>query len=369
MENAAGFTGNIECHYMTADNNKIYFHIGTHKTGTSAIQDFLRLNIKVLGEEGFLCPRQSRRSYYTHTDDGYIVASANRNHYLKLTKLCRTKQKNILVSSETFSYLKNVSDLQPLFDRCNVKVICYLRRQDNVLQSMYNQSVKRGGDYKSISEYPTGNLDYFKLLEQWASVFGKTNIIVRVYEKRQFFNHNLFEDFLGALGLKLTNEYQMPENNPNPRLSAAVLEYMRHMNSLLEDVKSAIKLKKSLVKFSAEYYSDASTAIFFDHSLLTGNQKRSILARFADSNLRVAKEYLGRQDGRLFYEELADTPQSLPPQEILTDEMFLEITRYLWGNRANRKNLIKPLNKDVSKKDTFTKTAHRRFSDALKRIT
>jgi hypothetical protein len=348
-------------------NNTIYIHIGTHKTGTSAIQRFLALNKEILERRGFLFPQQSRRAYYRHTDNGCFIAHANHRSFQKLARLSHAKEKNIILSSETFSLLENVSELKPLLADCPVKIICYLRRQDNYIQSMYNQSVKGGGFYQDIEAYHSDNLDYYEMLENWSEVFGKNNIIARVYEKEQLVNQDLIDDFLHTLGLALTEEYRIPAKNPNPRLSPMVLEYMRCINCFIQDKKAARKFKDAVLCFSDQKYKDATSPVFFDQSLLTESQRQSIIDTYHQSNALVAKEYLGREDGPLFYEDLpaADAQRRLQ-DVILTDELFLEMTRYLCGSRAHKKTLFKSIKRDVSQCDTFTKIAYERFLIALR---
>ena len=275
---------------------------------------------------------------------------------------------NVLLSSETFSLLDNPCDIRPLLDGLDVKIICYLRRQDTVTQSMYNQKVKRGDYYLDISTFQTEWLDYYKVLENWASVFGKNNVIVRVYEKKQFVNHSLIEDFLDILDLRVTDEFRMLKHNPNPRLSPSLLEYMRYINCLLGDHKSTVKLKKRILRFSAKRERDTTTSIFHEHSLLSNEQRRSILDKYQDSNVLVAQEYLGRHDGQLFMEALTDVKGDRPTQNSLTDDLTAEITQYLCQNKRYKKSLLKAVNQKLGTQDAYQKEALEKISNALEII-
>ena len=85
----------------------------------------------------------------------------------------------------------NVPVLKKAFSGHAVKIIFYVRRQDDRIESNYNQAVKEisyrsphtftqflGNGYKSI-------LDYYQVLLPWSDAFGRENIIVRCYEKEQ----------------------------------------------------------------------------------------------------------------------------------------------------------------------------------------
>lgn len=343
--------------------NTLYIHIGTHKTGTSAIQRFLALNKALLEQKGFLFPEQSRRAYYKHTDEGVFVTRANQRSFQKLVRLGQKKQKKIIVSSETFSLLENVFDLKPVLAGSTVKIICYLRRQDDLFQSLYNQSVKGGSNDQDISVFQAPYMDYFQLLAPWAECFGQNNMIVRVYEKQQLLNQSLIDDFMDALGLPMTDEYQKLEQDPNPRLPLAALGYMRGINCLLKDRKKARKYKDVIGEFSSKLNHSASQA-FVSHSLLSDRQQKEIMDSYRISNELVARTYLGRPDGRLFSAKPA-AEQAAAKEEVLSDELFLNMTQHLCRDKSFKIMLLKSLKQDVSGENDFTRTVHSRFLKTL----
>lgn len=79
--------------------NSIYLHIGTHKTGTSAIQDFLLLNRKLLARKGVLYPQKSRRDFYDAENNGYAASAKKVRNYKKLAALCQTQDKHVILST------------------------------------------------------------------------------------------------------------------------------------------------------------------------------------------------------------------------------------------------------------------------------
>jgi hypothetical protein len=350
-------------------NKKIYIHIGTHKTGTSAIQDFLLLNRKTLARRGVLYPQKSRRDYVDSQEGEYIVPEKKYRNYAALVHLCRRKDKNVILSSETFSLITNVSAMKAALGDANAVIICYLRRQDNVLQSLYNQSVKGGGYYKDIGDFVFPHpLDYFELLGRWAAVFGKENIVVRPYEKQQFKDNDLISDFLSIVGLELTVDFARLAKNANPRLPLEALEYMRLLNSLLRDKKMSKAIKKRLIPYCLERFKDSTASLYFEQSLFTPAQKRAILERYAPSNQRVAREYLGRPDGLLFRDTKEDGVSSLPSRASLSDEIVSDITGRLCESRQIRKIMFHAIGQDVSAADEFTQNAHARISGVINRL-
>jgi hypothetical protein len=59
--------------------------------------------------------------------------------------------------------------------------------------------------------------------------------------------------------------------------------------------------------------------------LLSPQQRRDIISPFEESNAKVAREYLGRSDGRLFYAPLPDLQEPWKPYEGLTMEKIVPI--------------------------------------------
>ncbi|MGA1865741.1 MAG: hypothetical protein ACMUHX_11855, partial [bacterium] len=314
-------------------NKTLYLHIGLHKTGTSAIQSFLGLNLDIFKDMEFFVP----------TSSSYIMGDINIHHYIALAYKNDEKEiqkknlkniikgskksKNIIISSEVFSE----SGLNPIqiFDNfskiaSNIKVIIYLRRQDNQIMSVYNQLVKDG--YKEefmMSNLPNYELDYFKFLNIWGNIVGKKNIIVCPYEQQQLYGGNIFSDFMyKALGMELINEFKLPKRALNARLSTSSLEYLRVVNKTNLDKILKRSLISSLQKYDKEKMVD-SKIVFEEHTLLSPDERDKILNTFSESNKKIAYEYLKRDDGVLFEEAIKDysncqeTWEGLIPRDVL----------------------------------------------------
>ena len=127
--------------------------------------------------------QKSRRDYFETVNGDNVVTPSKVKNFSELAKICHNKQKHVILSSESFVKIKDVSVIGAALQNSRVKIICYLRRQDDLKQSIYNQSVKVGFSEEVIAhdKYP---LDYYSLLEKWSAAFGRDNVIVRVYSKR-----------------------------------------------------------------------------------------------------------------------------------------------------------------------------------------
>ncbi len=301
---------------------QMIIHIGLHKTGTSVIQKYLRINSPALRSAGFLYPGQR----LAHHVIGWMCIGkelTQRNVTLESDELCQqindSKCPNVIISTEALSTGKKIiapvlkdylnSELR---EPWNAKIIVYLRRQDRWLESRYMENIRRGlriGS-DSLGEYTFGEfierhreiyqLDYCTKLEQWRESFGKENIVVRVYEKGQW-SGGIAADFLRAAGIHNQENFtDLPKEVVHPSLTPDAIELIRLYNKYLGFSAGVRRgLRDVLVHVS-------SKKPFSSYAYLSSRDRFSLLKEYDDSNRKVAKEYLGREDGRLFYEEWPD---------------------------------------------------------------
>ena len=118
----------------------------------------------------------------------------------------------------------------------DMKIIVYLRRQDLLIQSYWAQQVKECmntsfSDYIVSKKAKYFKLDYDKRLEEMAAAVGRENIIVRVYEKQQYYGGNIISDFLHLFDLEMTDEFKQSDHVVNASLEGACLEAKRLLNA------------------------------------------------------------------------------------------------------------------------------------------
>ncbi len=323
---------------MTPVKKTVYLHIGMHKTGTTAIQNFFALNREVLKEKGVLYPGD----LVTHHEIGWEVRRTSvidnltgENSWTRkiLDEISRSGLPVAVLSSETFVEIRTIAPrLKQAIDRilgdsAEIKILFYCRRQDHSLQSAYQQKIQPWAknpltipisefirDTRSLQEW-----DYYEKLEPWRTAFGRDAIIVRVYEKEQFYQQDLIRDFLHVIGLELTDEFQIPPaNRSNIGLSHDAAEFMRVANLGIGDYDTKVFLLSMLQAVGAK-------RIFEPYSLLSPREQYTLLQVFAESNQKVAREYLGREDGVLFFERVPDPEDPWTPYEGLTVEKIIPL--------------------------------------------
>lgn len=213
-----------------------YIHIGTEKTGTSSVQKFMLDNQRELSTNGLLYPIDcgylsnfrliwyATRNVDSHPMNNSVDLSdpikrarwANRfeKKHKKEIKKFQAKHSSgstVVYSSEHLqsrlvhpAELEKLRDfLQPLYDE--IRVIVYLRRQDQLAISGYSTILRAG--HTLPFELPAANrlshyYSYVRLLDLWSSVFGQDNMIVRLYERSQLVEQDVVDDFGSIVGFQ-----------------------------------------------------------------------------------------------------------------------------------------------------------------------
>jgi hypothetical protein len=307
---------------------KVYIHIGTPKTGTSSIQKFLFDNRKILLEKGYLYSAYGRAGSKLQASISVAALFSHHNLVWELTKatvydpkaggwkeilgeIKHLKAKNVVISSEFFYGIVDYDKLISLKDLlgCETKIIVYLRRQDQYFQSLYSQAIKMGRPHESITQYILANkfkCDYYKLLEPWRKTFGQENIIVRVFDKKQL-KGGVIQDFLETINVNMDKVEIEKFQSENITTNLKVIKVLEFLNKIAINKISISQNKwKKLALAIANPHNKISEIIaklpnfLISDQLLTLQERIDLLKEFEESNRKVAYEYLGREDGKLF---------------------------------------------------------------------
>jgi hypothetical protein len=297
---------------------QLYIHIGLHKTGTTAIQHFLHTNRTALEAAGYLYPGKEIAQHAI----GWMFNEIHPSHQ-DLARECHelfeeiknSHYHNIVLSSETLSAYKraNAPKLKQYLDleldsEWSAKIIVYLRRQDHWLESRYMENIRT--DYSLSSKYLKEytfpeflanyhkyyELDYFQRLRSWEEVFGRENIIVRPYEKLQW-QGDITRDFLQAIGITRDENFANPKKFIHTSLSREAIELIRLYNKYFN---LGPRCRRIILDVLTRV---SSKTPFSSPSYLSSKERYLLVREYRESNQKVAEEYLGREDGRLFYEE------------------------------------------------------------------
>lgn len=309
----------------------LYLHIGTPKTGTSTIQYFCRKNDDFLLQHGLCYPDlgfrfpgigQNRNAHfishkiYDEQKNRLFEEEAREREsgFKKLEKLF-ARQDRIVLSDEHLWNEKEIDEsrLQSIRERMaktgvTVKAIVYLRPQEQVIQSYWAQQVKEGmqlsfSQYIQQEKYRYFQLDYQKRLQVFAHALERENIIVRCYEKGQYqgAEQTILSDFLHIFDIALTEECKDSNVLQNTSLRGIYLEAKRLLNQ-----NPAFCTKQNFIvkRLLAIQESRKGDSLHRAVNYFSKEEREQCSLRYASGNEAIAREYLERTDGKLFYDKL-----------------------------------------------------------------
>ena len=346
---------------------KLVLHVGTPKTGTSAIQKLLAANKKALAAHGMCYPlfkvtwpavshERNGQFLYQKTMHAAGYPKANGVHPVEMADKAFEKFKRVvqegpcdtvILSEETLWQMLSrrkgaLAALKQICDELGFEeyqVIVYLRRQDLFLESAWNQNVKAVRDYsKTYKEFLQGNYasrtsaydDDLRIIED---VFGRESVTARVYDRAQLVNGDSAADFLDCLGLDINDGFELIEAEKNSSIKGnGFIELKRQLNTLPSYGKDG--------NFMAEAFKVASAGVpDVEPGGMMGAQERAdMLATYEEGNRAIAQRYFGRDE--LFGPQKVDALEEWTAQpDELTRDVMMVLVEALIEEREHRKKL------------------------------
>ena len=362
----------------------LYLHIGTPKTATSSIQKFLTDNSENLEKKGYCFPP----SQYTYPKvnprrNGHFLIAKVRDENgkkdvekeqwywdegMKQVREKFEKFDQVILSDESIwyclSYRKKsvLRDMQKEAekDHFQIKVIVYLRRQDDFLLSRWNQFIKQNMSYVAkltCDEYFNEGykkeeklFEYDRKLDEIAEVIGKENLIVRRFEPKVWHNGSIIYDFMHEIGLDANDGFCPLEETVNLRIGKNETEMKRLINLNPDFSPKEIAYMGNFLKdISKDDQEKVPTA------MLSKEEVQQFLAKYEAGNKRVEEEYIG--DGKpLFSDTVKDLPKWSPQNDTMQQDTFRFFTAMmmdLYRENEQQKADIKELKKEVENLKKF----------------
>lgn len=295
-------------------------HIGAPKTGTTAAQRFFTSAAPALAARGVLYPDVCLRGY-GHHDLAFLVGGGYPDWATPqprdldslaadLDRALRSESPLVVLSSEDFYLQPEPAALRALIERSRsgraIQVLAYVRRQDHMAVSWYNQAVKAQGFTGSFEECErlTSHLwDYSRQLAPWAAAFGDDALRVRVYEPARLVGGDIVLDVLSALDIDPAG-LERPSAPVNTNLSRDILEFQRQINRLPLTREQKRKFHKELMALTE---ATRGQGLFDDTPVVGPRTRRELLERYEASNRAFARRWFGRDE--LFDEPLPSGPE------------------------------------------------------------
>lgn len=296
---------------------KLYFHIGLHKTGTTAIQHFLCVNQSTLKDNGIYIPSK----YFSDNRPQDLVFKMidNNLEYLEILRSMKmecieNKCHSIILSNEDMTRMRCIDTLKQLNNMFDLKLIIYLRRQDKYIESNYSffaTLFETRCEYKKpIYDVPAmGNIAtyYSDLIDFWSGEMCKNNIFIKSYDQ-VIKQNNLLNSFLEILNFDLDERFNTTDNIKNVSPNKYVVQFMLNIDNCLNDreryndVFSWLKTASSI--------KNGPKAIF-----LSKKDRIDLMNKCNECNQRISSEFL---DGKSIFDDNYDiqVPESINTETI-----------------------------------------------------
>ena len=306
----------------------LLLHVGTHKTGTTALQEMLIHNRDGFAAHGITIP-ETGRVYHTpeiyspgHHGIAWDIASANPAGLLAqlIDELHAGGARTAIISSEEFHPLHHRSEAFPALRAAlesagfRTIVVLYLRAQARYAESLFQQHL-RDRRNPSFAEHIAELLDrgrmeiedlrfeffYSTLLDSLARSFGPENIVVRPYlpDRGPEYIHQDFLRIIAAVHGPFSFPLAAAIANERFTLRALLQALYRnlHDGAFLADEQLDTFVRTLQPQFDPQ---------LLDHRFLLLSYAESVrfLQRFAADNSLVQ----ARAGARIPFQSLADIP-------------------------------------------------------------
>ncbi|HEF9093627.1 TPA: hypothetical protein SBW31_001149 [Campylobacter coli] len=331
-----------------------YVHIGTEKTGTTSIQEFLYINKSIIQKQNYFFAQSigiknhwdlAFLGYSLNKKDSYILNNSlwnfqaikqhKKNIFSKIKDEVKFNHKIIFSSELLQSRLtrkREIVKLYTFFKKIgftNIKVICYIRDANEMLRSLLSEAIK----WEEIDsfelkeekeEYKLGykkNLFHFhhicnhkQTLQWWGEVFGKENLIVRLFDKNEFYQGDLLKDFIHSTGLEWDDEFIIPPKQ-NESLDLLGIDLLRRINKFLPLFCNNARniFRGDLHHFAVKHFTSKDSHLKFQPPK---EVVQSYIDYFEESNEWVRKEFFPHKERLFSKKDLTDYKENYELKEM-----------------------------------------------------
>lgn len=337
---------------------RLFLHIGAPRTGSSALQLWLRSNRSLLIKNRILYPQIMGESFVAAMAPAWPrdiaqqrlgIAGPRRALQLRrdvsaalVREVEEAQPEVIIVSAEQFfdrldkrAVRRNLqSILAPMAQE--IRVLVYLRRQDEAIYSRHWNSARlgRGGDFvtpgRALPEY-----DYERRLRPWARMFGRDSIIVKPFERPRLTGGSVVADVLGIMGCDPVLAVDNPDRNSSLDLVRA--EFMQRISTHIGNADQVENFRDDLNWAIDRIVAD------WPKPVLPARDARMIVDLYSEANARLSAVW--GDGGEFFDQNVTDQPAA---DTALGTADVIEIAAQLWIQKVRQ---IRKLRRRVNGSD------------------
>ncbi|MCV3533961.1 hypothetical protein L8Y00_05150 [Campylobacter lari] len=214
------------------------------------------------------------------------------------------------------------------------------------------------------------NLDicnHKQTLQWWGEIFGKENLIVRLFDNNEFYQGDLLKDFIHSIGLEWDDEFIIPPKQ-NESLDLLGIELLRRVNSILPLFVNNIRniFRGDLHHFVLKHFTSKDPHLKFQPPK---EIMQSYINYFEESNEWVRQEFFPHKE-RLFpkkdlsnYKENYELKEMKPEYWDKIAEFIADIVKTKNQNIADKTNIIQNKDKIIIDQTTQIKSLQATLKD------
>lgn len=294
---------------------RVIIHVGQYKTGSTSIQKMLWTSRNELLRHGVCYPES-----FVRDSAHFLITDMLRQEFREplfsvdlqplRDEIDSSPAKCAVISCETLSgatvrrFAPDMMQhmwrrLAKLFKGLDVRVVFYVRRQDESVDSRIIQEIKGQSRKSNINHeaflYRNSSLNYYYFTQLLRKTFGVGKVDVRLYDRGSLLNADVRYDFLDYIGVTNAISVALDEDNVSP--SSRLIAFFRIINTLnLEDAVYADIRKMVWSEFAAI---DSSKAV-----VLGQDERRQIMEFFRPCNEQFVEECVPEDMRKRFSEVL-----------------------------------------------------------------
>lgn len=239
-------------------------HIGTEKTGSTSIQSAMEDHASLLEQQklylvrkcgypnNMLLPKSlvisgthvKSSSTAVTPDDRFDPEKILTDTKKEIEQARALGYRTLIISSELFhskfTDIGHIESLREFLKNCGIteiKIIVYLRPQIDLAVSRYSTAMRTGHTVnRGLPTATPGHhyFDYQSMLEKWATTFGRSAVVPRIFDKTELFGGCVVKDFISKVSPPLINQITPEKAAKNKELSLNEHQILSSVNSTLK---------------------------------------------------------------------------------------------------------------------------------------
>lgn len=332
---------------QTILNMKIKLHIGANKTGSSAIQRFIRRNLDGFKKYGLTVPDTRLNDTGVITGEHSFGFESFFNSDFpgvqlreKLERLALRGHQEIVLSAESLSNMGKTDFFGPVFADFDTEVLLYIRRQDDLLLSTWQQwSSKHESNlnhWLERAKIKIGRWD--SVIREWGEYVGLDKIQVKVFERREMKNQNIAHDAFGFFfKAQPSNEFDFSVGEVNPSFSDLIVPLVSGNKAIFKNVHDN-EFYHLVRKLTGDEYISKKRI-----SLISEPERANLLKSYDECNEWVREQFFPEK--KTLFAPLDHSKY----RYLSNEEMLLEQMRFVTTlmNGIGQRLLIQELNNEV----------------------